>query len=171
MVRAFLAVLALVFTAVSIAGCSPVRALNAIVPSDSHEFATRDYGDCERCQLDIYTPRRSAELVRPIKGGPLVVFFYGGSWNRGNRDEYRFVGEALAAHGILTVIPDYRLYPEVSYPDFLKDNAAATAWALRQASRLGADPKRVFVMGHSAGGYNAAMMAVDARWLAAEGAH
>ena len=55
----------------------------------------------------------------------MVVFFYGGSWNRGDRAQYRFVGEALAARGIVTVIPDYRLYPEVRYPDFLKDNAAA----------------------------------------------
>jgi acetyl esterase/lipase len=169
MARAFLIIVAIAVGAVAIAACSPTRALNAIASSDSYGLTTVAYGAGERRQLDIYTPRAAAERVRPINGWPLVVFFYGGSWNRGDRAEYRFVGEALAARGIVTVIPDYRLYPEVRYPDFLKDNAAATAWALREAARLGADPKCVFVMGHSAGGYNAAMMAVDARWLAAEG--
>lgn len=159
--------LALAAATAAVVACSPMRALNALVPSDTYELATVAYGEGERRQLDVYTP--SPEQIRPAGGWPLVVFFYGGSWNSGERAGYRFVGEALAARGIITVIPDYRLYPEVRYPDFLKDNAAATAWALREAARLGADPKRVFVMGHSAGGYNAAMMALDARWLAAEG--
>ena len=155
--------------AVVIVACSPLRALNAIVPSDSHDLTTFAYARGERGQLDVYTPRVTADRVRPTHGWPLVVFFYGGSWNRGDRAQYRFVGEALAAGGIVAVIPDYRLYPEVRYPDFLKDNAAATGWALREAARLGADPRRVFVMGHSAGGYNAAMIAADSRWLTAVG--
>ena len=169
MVRMLWIILAIVVAAVAVVACSPIRALNAIVPSDSYELATVAYGAGERRQLDVYTPRATVERVRPANGWPLVVFFYGGSWNHGERESYRFVGEAMAARGVLTVIPDYRLYPEVRYPEFLKDNAAATAWALREAARLGADPKRVFVMGHSAGGYNAAMVALDQRWLGAEG--
>ncbi|MGH6610257.1 MAG: alpha/beta hydrolase [Burkholderiaceae bacterium] len=155
--------------AVAVGACSPLRAINALVPSDTHDLTTAAYDEGERRQLDVYTPRVTADLARPAKGWPLVVFFYGGSWNRGEREDYRFVGEALAARGIVTVIPDYRLYPEVRYPEFLKDNANAVAWALREASRLEADPKRVFVMGHSAGGYNAAMIALDQRWLSEEG--
>ncbi|MDQ3189421.1 MAG: alpha/beta hydrolase [Pseudomonadota bacterium] len=169
MARMFLIVLAVIAAAIAIVACSPIRALNAIVPTDSYEFETVAYGPGERRQLDVYAPRASAERVRPANGWPMVVFFYGGSWNHGEREQYRFVGEALAARGILTVVPDYRLYPEVRYPDFLKDNAAAVAWAWREAARRGADPKRVFAMGHSAGGYNAAMIALDARWLGAEG--
>jgi acetyl esterase/lipase len=173
MARVLLILLAVVAAVVAAVACSPIRALNAVVSSDSYELATVAYGAGERRQLDVYTPRSSeqtrAERVRPANGWPLVVFFYGGSWNQGERAEYRFVGEALAARGIVTVIPDYRLYPEVRYPEFLKDNAAAMAWALREAARLGADPKRVFVMGHSAGGYNAAMVALDRRWLGGEG--
>ena len=162
--------LAVIVAAVAVVACSPISALNALVPSGSYEGTTVAYGAGARRQLEVYTPRTTAERVRPANGWPLVVFFYGGSWNRGERQEYRFVGEAMAARGIVTVIPDYRLYPEVRYPDFLKDNAAAMAWSLREAAHLGADPKRVFVMGHSAGGYNAAMVALDSRWLGAEGA-
>ena len=169
MARMLLVLLAAVVVAAAAVACSPIRTLNALASSDSYELTSVAYGAGERRQLDVYTPRVTAERARPVSGWPLVVFFYGGSWNRGDRADYRFVGEALAARGIVTVIPDYRLYPEVRYPDFLKDNAAAMAWALREAARLGADPKRVFAMGHSAGGYNAAMMALDSRWLGAEG--
>ena len=146
----------------------PLSTFNALVESDSHELITAAYGSSSRQHLDVYVPVEMPARVRPAQGWPLVVFFYGGSWKYGERADYRFVGEALAARGIAAVIPDYRLYPEVRYPDFLKDNAAATAWAMREAARFGADPKRVFVMGHSAGGYNAAMVALDARWLGGE---
>ena len=152
----------------ALAGCMPLSTFNALVESDSHELITAAYGASTRQHLDVYVPLEMPARVRPAQGWPLVVFFYGGSWKYGERANYRFVGEALAARGIAAVIPDYRLYPEVRYPDFLKDNAAATAWAMREAARFGADPKRVFVMGHSAGGYNAAMVALDARWLGGE---
>ena len=99
----------------------------------------------------------------------MVVFFYGGSWNRGERADYQFVGEALAGRGVIAVLADYRLYPQVRYPDFLSDSALALAWGLREAPRLGANPQRVFVMGHSAGAYNAAMLALDAQRLGALG--
>lgn len=120
------------------------------------------YGDGPRQSFDLYTPAS----LPPSGGFPLVVFFYGGSWNKGERREYRFVGEALASRGIVTMVADYRLYPAVAFPDFLDDAAAATAHAIEHAASFGANPARVFVMGHSAGGYNAAMVALDARWLA-----
>jgi acetyl esterase/lipase len=154
--------------AAAIAGCIPLSTFNALVESDTHEMITAAYGASSRQHLDVYVPVEMHDRVRPAQGWPVVVFFYGGSWKHGQRADYRFVGEALAARGIVAVIPDYRLYPEVRYPEFLRDNAAATAWALREAERFGADPTRVFVMGHSAGGYNAAMVALDARWLGAE---
>jgi acetyl esterase/lipase len=113
----------------------------------------------------VYAPRTPASP----SGHPVVVFFYGGSWNRGERADYRFVGEALAARGVLTLVADYRLYPEVRYPDFLSDSAQALAFGLREAARLGGDPRGVFVMGHSAGAYNAAMLALDATRLAPTG--
>jgi len=149
-----------------LAACSPVTLLNALAPRDTHR-EQRDiaYGPLPRQKLDLYVPVTAA----PPRGWPVVVFFYGGSWNSGERADYRFVGEALAARGVLTMVADYRLYPEVRYPDFLKDCAAALAYGLEHAAALGGDASRVYVMGHSAGGYNAAMLALDARWLAATG--
>lgn len=149
-----------------LAGCSATGVLNAVTPSSSYTLnADVAYGTQPRQKLDIYTPTAD----RPVTGWPVVVFFYGGSWNFGARTQYQFVGEALAARGMLTLVADYRLYPEVRYPDFLSDSAQALAYGLEHAARLGGDPKRVFVMGHSAGGYNAAMLALDARWLKATG--
>ena len=161
-----LALLAVLLLAGLVAACAPVAALNALAPSNTHRLtAGVEYGAGPRQMLDIFRPSAAA----PKGGWPVVVFFYGGSWNTGERADYGFVGEALASRGILTLVADYRLYPQVRYPDFLHDSAAALAWGLDQADRLGGNPKRVFVMGHSAGAYNAAMLALDARWLQATG--
>ena len=156
--------LAIAFAAlVSLVACSPLGTLNAVIPSGRYTIsADVAYGALARQRLDIYRPSSTA----PAAGWPVVVFLYGGSWNRGEKADYKFAGEALASRGVLTLVADYRLYPEVRYPDFLKDSASALGYGLKEAARLGGDPKRVFVMGHSAGGYNAAMLALDARWLA-----
>jgi acetyl esterase/lipase len=98
-----------------------------------------------------------------------VVFVYGGSWQMGAKDMYAFVGKALAAKGFVAVIPDYRVYPQVRYPDFLRDNALAVRWARDNAARYGGDPDRLFLMGHSAGAYDVAMLTLDRRWLAEVG--
>ncbi len=147
-----------------LAACSPLKALNALSPSGASTATSGvAYGAGPRHKLDIYVPEGGA------KGAPVVVFFYGGNWNAGERADYAFVGRALASRGIVAVIPDYRLYPEVRYPDFLDDSAQAVAWASREIARYGGDPARLFVMGHSAGAYNAAMVALDERYLAKSG--
>jgi acetyl esterase/lipase len=152
--------------AMALAACSAIGALNALVRGDTYR-STLDiaYGALPRQKLDVYTPVSAA----PAAGWPVVVFFYGGNWIEGERSEYKFMGEALASHGVLTLIADYRLYPEVTYPAFVEDCAKAMAYGFEHAQALGGDPKRIFVMGHSAGGYNAAMLALDPRWLAATG--
>ena len=156
--------LALAATTLALAGCS--AGLNKLTPSSTYTLTGGvNYGSLPRQQLDIYQPTSAA----PAGGWPVVVFFYGGSWNWGERSEYRFVGEALASRGVLTLVADYRLYPEVRYPAFLEDSAQAVAYGLREARRLGGNPQRVFVMGHSAGAYNAAMLVLDQRWLKAAG--
>ncbi len=151
--------------------CSAVDVLNATVPSDTYRsMADLAYGNLPRQKLDVYLPMQSqADKAIAAGGAPMVVFFYGGSWSSGDRADYRFVGEALAAQGIVTVVADYRLSPEVRYPVFLQDSALATRWAFDNAQKYGANPARIFVMGHSAGAYNAAMLALDKRWLGGVG--
>ncbi|MEP6939220.1 MAG: alpha/beta hydrolase [Rudaea sp.] len=112
--------------------------------------------------LDVYAPHAAV-------GAPVVVFFYGGSWEGGRRRWYRYVGEALASHGVIAVIPDYRKFPDVRFPDFMDDAASAAKWSVEHASEFGGEPSRVFLMGHSAGGHIAALLACDKRYLAKVG--
>jgi acetyl esterase/lipase len=114
----------------------------------------------------------SLDVHRPVAtqdAAPLVVFFYGGSWQNGSRARYAFAGRALAARGVVAVVPDYRLYPVAGFPDFMHDAARAVAWAHANARALGADPARIFLMGHSAGAQIAALLATDPRYLQAHG--
>lgn len=143
--------------------CSPLKTFNSLVPKDSGvDVVAREqvFRDGPRGRLDLYAPRR--------RGGeplPIIVFFYGGSWNSGTKDGYAFAGRALAARGFLVAIPDYRLVPEVRFPAFLEDAAAAVRWVRAHAGRYGGDPDRIVLAGHSAGAYNAAMLSLDPRWL------
>lgn len=156
-------------TLAGLAGCAPVDLLNATIPTRGLRitrgvpYASGTLAANPRCRLDVYAP---ADLTRPA---PVVVFFYGGSWQEGRRQDYLFVGAELARRGIVCVVPDYRVYPEVTYPDFVRDGAAAAAFALRRAPSWGGDPGRLFVAGHSAGAYIAAMLALDPGYLAACG--
>lgn len=145
-------------------GCTPITAFNALVPKDGGaRLAAKSvpYGEGPRRMLDVYAPRGAT-------GRPVIVFFYGGSWNSGARGGYGFVGRALAARGFVTLVPDYRLFPEVAYPGFVEDGAAAVRWARAHARDYGGDGDRIVLAGHSAGAYIAAMLAVDARWLGAD---
>jgi len=146
--------------------CTLLEALNALTPTDTHRRLDHlAYGEHPRQVMDLYLPLGTA----PAGAWPVLLFLYGGSWQSGEREEYRFLGEALAACGILAAVADYRLYPEVRFPGFLEDSAAALAWLRAEAPRHGGDASRLFVAGHSAGAFNAAMLALDARWLAAHG--
>jgi acetyl esterase/lipase len=156
--------LAGLFVALFVAGCSPANVLNAFGESDARRLvADVAYGSDPRQRLDIYVPNKEPGPY------PVVLFFYGGSWNSGARADFRFVGDALAARGVLTIIADYRLYPQVRYPEFLEDNAQAAAWTIANVEAQGGDPTRIYLMGHSSGAYNAAMLALDPRWLAKVG--
>lgn len=140
-------------------GCSPAVLLNTTV-SRAGFTRTTDiaYGPLERQKLDLYTP------TSPRPDGKAVIFFYGGSWDSGSKADYLFVSQALAARGIAVIIPDYRLYPQVRFPAFLEDGARATRWA---ADRVGI--AKLFVMGHSAGGEIASMLAANTPYLANAG--
>jgi acetyl esterase/lipase len=156
----------LLFAAVVVAACAPLTTFNALIPVDSGGEVAKagiSYGESSRQKLDVYIP------VKAAAAAPVVIFFYGGSWNSGDRDGYAFVGKALAARGYVVIIPDYRLVPTVHFPEFLSDAASAVAWARRNAPQYGGDPNKIYVMGHSAGAYIAAMIALDARYLRAVG--
>ncbi len=137
-------------------GCAPVDLLNATIPISglSVQRGVR-YGPGERQALDVYHP----ESEGPAR--PVFVFFYGGSWRTGRRGDYLFVAEALVRRGFVVAIPDYRLYPDVVFPAFLQDCAAAVAWVHAHVAAFGGDASRIMLVGHSAGAYNAVMLGLN----------
>lgn len=160
----------LLVTGLALGACSPLKVINWLVPGSTYEVrAGLEYGADPRQKLDVYRPRPATDTGTDPDSYPVVVFFHGGNWTTGNRAAYKFIGEALASRGILAVVAGFRVYPDVRFPDFLADCARATAWAAREAPRFGGDPRRLFLMGHSSGAYDAAMLALDPRWLSSAG--
>ena len=158
--------LMLVTFAGALGGCSPFVVLNAVAPGKGFSRQTDiAYGPHSRQQLDLYVP--DATVRRPF---PVVVFFYGGGWESGKRKDYRFVGAELATRGVMTIVADYRVYPEVVFPKFIEDGALAVKWARDHAAQSGGNPNRLFLMGHSAGAQIAAMLALNKQYLRAAGA-
>lgn len=122
------------------------------------------YSDGARHELDVYVPSNVDGAVRPV-----VVFFYGGGWETGRRERYRFVANALTRENFVAVVPDYRVYPDAVFPGFIVDAAKAVRWTKDHIAHFGGDPRRIFVMGHSAGAHIAAMLALDAQYLKSVG--
>jgi acetyl esterase/lipase len=116
------------------------------------------YAERSRHRLDVCRPRNAV-------GAPVIIFFYGGAWQSGYKELYRYVAKALARRGYVAVVPDYRIYPEVCYPDFLDDGAFVVRWVKGNIARFGGDPDKLFLKGHSAGAHIAAMLSIDGRWL------
>jgi len=153
---------------VGVSGCSGLDLLDAVTPTAGYAVDTDiPYGDAARQRLDVYRPAQPTGSA-PVGSAPVVVFFYGGNWETGRREDYRFVGQSFASQGFLAVVPDYRLYPEVRYPAFVEDGAAAVAWVHENIARFGGDPRRIFLVGHSAGAHMAVMLAVNPAFLGAE---
>jgi acetyl esterase/lipase len=146
----------------ALAGCSPARLLNLTI-STRDILIDRDlpYGDGPQRRLDVYRPR--AATAEPA---PTVVFIHGGRWQAGAKGDFLFVGQALASAGLVTVIPDYRHWPDVTWRELIDDAEAATRWAAAESPRFGGDPARLFLAGHSSGAHTAAMLAVDPARLA-----
>ncbi|MEP4548204.1 MAG: alpha/beta hydrolase [Saccharospirillum sp.] len=138
-----------------LSGCA-LPALNLITPHDGYERSTDiAYGGQPRQRLDLYLP------TEPEAGAPTLIFFYGGSWQEGYKGGYRFVAQALADAGYRVVVPDYRLYPEVTFPAFVEDGAQAVAWTVNE----GLADDGLVLMGHSAGAHIAAMLSLDEQYL------
>lgn len=146
-----------------LSACSGQKLLNTLTPGSGYTRVSNlvfDQGN--GLKADVYTPMGAANA-------PVVVFFFGGRWSEGDKDLYEFVGAALAKQGFVAVVPNYRLYPQVKFPAFVEDSAKAVRWAREQAQTYGGDANRLFVMGHSAGAYNAAMLVTDESYLKAVG--
>jgi len=108
----------------------------------------------ERCKLDVYYP---------VKGNncPVVVWFHGGGLTQGNKA----IPGKLMKQGIVVVAVNYRLLPRVTIDQCLTDAAEAVAWTIREISKYGGSSQKVFLSGHSAGGYLTMMLGLDKRWL------
>lgn len=153
--------------AAAVTACDRAAFLAANVPAAFGDYTRRTdvaFGPLPEHRLDVYTPTRTVRSARP-----LVVFWHGGRWTFGDKAEYRFVGAALTEIDCIALLPNYRHYPRVRMDGFMEDAARAARWAALNARALGADPERVYLMGHSAGAHLAALVALDRRWLEAQG--
>lgn len=163
--RARLVVMA-ALSALLTAGCAQALFGIANAPTyfGSLKRLSAHYGPGRREVLDVYAPAHARAL-------PIVIFWHGGGWTSGRRSDYRFVGSALAARGIVAVLPDYPLYPDTRFPELLHDPARAVTWVQAHAGEFGGDPTRIVLMGHSAGAHMAAFLAFQHHWLLDAGAN
>ena len=148
-------------------GCQPAALVNQLTPRGAFELHQDiPYGPDPRQTFDLYVP------VSGTMEPETVVFVYGGGWQSGSKDDYLFVGQAFTELGYVTVVPDYRLYPQVTFPDFVDDLASAIATLNEvRAIRRCTDGLRVVIVGHSAGAHTAALLATDPQYLRRSGAH
>ena len=119
-----------------LAACSPLHLFDTLVPKDNGvRLVARDqpFAAGERGRLDVYAPTGTQASDRL----PVIIFFYGGSWNTGSKEGYGFAGRALASRGFVAVIPDYRLVRHAPFPAFLEDSAAAARWVRANVGRFG----------------------------------
>ncbi|MDB5969396.1 MAG: Acetyl esterase/lipase [Hydrocarboniphaga sp.] len=143
----------------ALSACSGEQVLNSFTSTkDFQRTQNMPYDPVKNLRLDVYTPANQTKR-------PVVVFFYGKRWTTGTKDEYEFVGGALARIGYCTVIPDVSLYPMVRFPAFVQDGARVVKWTRDHISDYGCDPKKIFVMGHSSGAHIAAMLALNEQYL------
>lgn len=146
---------ALIAAVIGLAACAPVKILNGITPSSSFEKTKNvSFGAGERDEMDIY--RADA----PKAGSPVLIYVHGGSWDSGSKDIYKFLAEGFTKSGYDIVIPNYTIYPEARFPNFLHDNARA----VKSVSEIFPD-RPIVLMGHSAGGYNVLMLALRGEYL------
>lgn len=150
---------ALLTSALAFAACAPVTVLNGITPSSTFDKTKNvAFGQGSRDVMDIY---RSDE---PKAGAPVLMFVHGGSWDSGSKNMYKFLAEGFTKSGYDIVVPNYTLYPEAKFPNFLNDNAKAVAFTAKTF------PDRpIVLMGHSAGAYNVLMLALRDEYLSAAG--
>ena len=159
---------------VTSSACSPIKVLNAIVPDSGYKLKPDvAYGVLPRQKLDIYLPNTHSKNTGSAKLSSdaalkVIVFFYGGSWDSGEKADYKFAAEALVSQGHIVVIPDYRVYPEVLFPEFMVDPVSVAKWVKTNIDQYGGDSNKIFLAGHSAGAHIAVMMSINPKYLVKE---
>lgn len=123
------------------------------------------FGD-KGLKLDIWRGEEASRSSRL----PVLIFWHGGGWVKGSRQDYVFAARAFAKQGYLVVVPDYRKVPGVHFPAFVEDGAQAVRWVQDNIESYGGDPKSIALSGHSAGAHTAVLLGLDPRWLQAAGA-
>lgn len=151
------------------AACTPsLGTFDAFTPKDGGaRRVVRDAvcGPDPRNRIDVYAPSGTAAGANL----PVIVFIYGGSWASGEKNDYQFLGQALASRGFVVAMPNYRLVPATRFPGFIEDCALGVKWVTESIAAYGGDPSRIVLCGHSAGAYNAMMLTVDQSYLRAVG--
>jgi acetyl esterase/lipase len=153
-------VVSVLVTAMAMSVASTVSAQVRVI-SDLDYVAGAEYPD-KKDRLDVYVPAAA-------KSAPVIVSIHGGGLRQGDKSAQTFVGQRFAAAGNVTVVVNHRLSPAVMHPAHIEDIAAAVAWVKRNIAQYGGDPGKLFVIGHSAGAYLAALLVLDPRYLAAHG--
>ena len=156
---------ALLVAVVPLYSCSGVDLLNATVPNSGYKLVEDiDYGPDPRQKLDLYLPSQ------PADNSQVIVFVYGGAWRMGEKADYEFIGQALSSAGHTVIIPDYRLYPDVVFPDFVTDIVLAVE-SLESPQNYNdenpsIDTSSIVLMGHSSGAHSVALISADPAYLA-----
>ena len=141
--------------ATALSSCAPVSILNGITPASTFDRTKNvAFGEWERDKLDIYR----AEDPKP--DSPVLMFIHGGSWDSGSKNIYKFLAEGFTLSGYDIVVPNYRIYPDASFPNFLEDNAKAVAFTAKTFP-----DRKIALIGHSAGGYNVLMLGLRDEYL------
>lgn len=153
---------AILLLTVLLGACSPLSVVSLVSPIGSAESYLDIPFGANALALDVYSPDKGTGGVSPR---PVIMFLYGGSWQSGAKEQYEFVASTLVRRGYVIVIPDYRLFPDVQFPEFVHDAAEAMRWTFDNIAQYGGDPSNVFVMGHSAGAEIAALLHYDERYL------
>lgn len=151
--------------------CSPIKALNTLVPESGYELVSAvEYGGHPRQKLDIYLPKnvKASDAQKLDDSKKVIIFYYGGNWDSGERADYKFVAESLTSLGHIVVVPDYRVYPDVLFPGLIADPVSVAKWVKTNIKKYDGDGDKIFLAGHSAGAHIAVMMAINSEYLAKE---